>query len=43
MTPRTNAQADEIFDVLGPQIQFLTPLSDADDGFCVVRGVLPRA
>lgn len=41
MTPRTNAETDEIFDVLGAHIQFLTALSDADDDFCVARGILP--
>lgn len=32
---------DEIFDVLGARIQFLTALSNVDDDFCVARGVLP--
>jgi quercetin dioxygenase-like cupin family protein len=47
MTPPTietttlNAETAEIFDVLGAHIQFLTALSNADDDFCVARGILP--
>jgi quercetin dioxygenase-like cupin family protein len=28
-------------DVLGPQIQYLTTLSDADDGYCLIRSTFP--
>ncbi len=31
----------EILDVLGPRIQFLTAVSDADDDYCLIRGVVP--
>lgn len=30
-----------IFDVGGPQVQFLTQVSDADDDFCVFKGFIP--
>lgn len=38
-----NAQVldGEIFDLLGPTIQFVTPLSDDDAGFCLLRGTIP--
>jgi len=31
----------EIFDLFGPRIQFLTPLSDSDGDYCLIRGTLP--
>jgi quercetin dioxygenase-like cupin family protein len=37
----TNAATDEVFDLLRAHIQFLTAVSDADDDYCVFRGVLP--
>ena len=40
-TMMANAETAEVFDVLGAHIQFLTALSNADDDFCVARGVLP--
>jgi quercetin dioxygenase-like cupin family protein len=40
-TTLTTADTDEIFDVFGPRIQFLTALSDADDEFCLIRGTVP--
>jgi len=36
-----NAENNEILDVLGPRIQFLTPLSDNDEDYCVSRGTVP--
>jgi len=33
--------ADEVFDVLGPRIRFLTPLSDRDSDYCLIAGVVP--
>jgi quercetin dioxygenase-like cupin family protein len=33
--------ADEIFDVLGPRIRFLTALSNHDDDYCLIAGVVP--
>jgi quercetin dioxygenase-like cupin family protein len=36
-----DAGTSEILDVLGPRIQFLTGLSDADDEFCLIRGTAP--
>jgi quercetin dioxygenase-like cupin family protein len=35
------ADTSETFDVLGPHIQFLTALSDADDSYCVIGGTFP--
>jgi quercetin dioxygenase-like cupin family protein len=32
---------DEIFDVLGPRIQFLTSLSENDDDYCLIKGTVP--
>ena len=31
----------EIFDVLGPRIQFLTELSDNDEDYCLIKGIVP--
>lgn len=31
----------EFLDVLGPQIQLITALSESDDGYCVVKSVFP--
>jgi quercetin dioxygenase-like cupin family protein len=31
----------ETLDVLGPSIQFLTPLSDGDDDYRLIRGTIP--
>ncbi|HKN31195.1 MAG TPA: hypothetical protein VJY34_26300 [Roseiarcus sp.] len=31
----------EVLDALGPQIQHLTELSDADDGYCLIRSAVP--
>jgi quercetin dioxygenase-like cupin family protein len=42
--PKTTSQKDstsEMLDVLGPQIQHLTPLSDADDDYCLIRSNFP--
>jgi hypothetical protein len=33
--------AGEIFDVLGPRIRFLTALSNHDDDYCLIAGVVP--
>jgi quercetin dioxygenase-like cupin family protein len=35
------AETSETFDALGPHIQFLTTLSDIDDGYCVIRSTFP--
>lgn len=35
------AEINEIVDVLGPRIQFLTALSDNDDDYCLIRGIVP--
>lgn len=40
-TSSRKAETSETFDVLGPHIQFLTTLSDADDGYCVIRSTFP--
>jgi quercetin dioxygenase-like cupin family protein len=40
-TMRKSTDANEILDVLGPQIQFLTALSDADDDYCLIKGTIP--
>jgi mannose-6-phosphate isomerase-like protein (cupin superfamily) len=31
----------EILDLLGPTIQYATPLSDDDDGYCLLKGTIP--
>lgn len=33
--------AGEILDVIGPQIQYLTALSDANDDYCLIRANFP--
>ena len=33
--------ANEVLDVLGSHIQHLTVLSDADDGYCLIRSIFP--
>jgi quercetin dioxygenase-like cupin family protein len=35
------ADAGEILDLLGPRIQFLTALSDRDEDYCLISGVVP--
>jgi quercetin dioxygenase-like cupin family protein len=38
----TSGNADtNTLDVLGPRIQFLTTVSDADDDYCLIRGAVP--
>ena len=32
----------EVFDMLGPTFHYVTPLSDADGGYCVLKGTVPR-
>ena len=39
-SPQTPDTA-EILDLLGPRIQFLTAVSDNDDDYCMIRGILP--
>lgn len=43
MTLNSSADADarETLDLFGPRIQFLTRLSDEDDGYCLIAGVVP--
>jgi quercetin dioxygenase-like cupin family protein len=41
LTKTNVASTNEILDLLGPRIQFLTALSDADDDFCLIRGTVP--
>ena len=41
LTETNEAGTNEILDVLGPRIQFLTALSSADDDFCLFRGTVP--
>jgi quercetin dioxygenase-like cupin family protein len=31
----------EVFDMLGPTFRYVTPLSDADGGYCVLKGTVP--
>jgi quercetin dioxygenase-like cupin family protein len=31
----------EVFELFGPTIQFITPLSDDDVGYCVLKGAVP--
>jgi quercetin dioxygenase-like cupin family protein len=38
---KNTAHADEIFDVFGPRIQFLTALSENDDDYCLIQGTVP--
>jgi len=40
-TTSRKTETSEIFDVLGPHIQFLTALSDIDDSYCVIRSTFP--
>src|ERR1700731_1190917 len=40
-TTSKKAGAKEILDVLGPHIQHLTALSDADDDYCLIRSNFP--
>jgi quercetin dioxygenase-like cupin family protein len=35
------AGSGQTLDVLGPKIQHLTALSDADDGYCLIRSIFP--
>lgn len=35
------ADTAEILDLLGPRIQFLTALSDKDDEYCLLKGIVP--
>jgi quercetin dioxygenase-like cupin family protein len=37
----SKVDSNEILDVLGPRIQFLTALSDNDDDYCLIRGTVP--
>jgi quercetin dioxygenase-like cupin family protein len=38
---KNTADTDEIFDVFGPRIQFLTALSENDDDYCLIQGTVP--
>ena len=38
-TASQEANVGEFLDVLGPRIQHLTTLSDADDGYCLLRSI----
>jgi quercetin dioxygenase-like cupin family protein len=40
-TPSDNVDTKEIVDVLGPRIQFLTTLSDNDEDYCLIKGMIP--
>ena len=40
-TPSNKANTGEFVDLLGPCIQFLTPLSDDDDEYCLMRRIFP--
>ena len=40
-TAPQKAEHSEILDVLGPRIQFLTALSDNDQDYCLIRGIVP--
>jgi len=40
-TPSNKADTSELLDLLGPRIQFLTPLSDDDDEYCLIRATAP--
>jgi quercetin dioxygenase-like cupin family protein len=40
-TTRGKVDNSEIFDLFGPSIQFLTPLSDGDGDYCLIRGTVP--
>jgi quercetin dioxygenase-like cupin family protein len=40
-TTSARAETGEILDVLGPRIQFLTALSDNDEDYCLIKGVVP--
>ena len=40
-TAPKEAKVGEVLDVLGPQIQHLTALSEADGGSCLIRSTLP--
>jgi quercetin dioxygenase-like cupin family protein len=45
--PRANSPAEpselppEVLDVLGPRIQYITPLSEADEGYCLIKSTIP--
>ena len=39
-TPK-KAETSEVLDVIGPRIQFLTPLSDNDEDYCLIKGTIP--
>jgi quercetin dioxygenase-like cupin family protein len=39
-TPTKTATC-ETLDLFGPSIQFLTPLSDRDDSYCLIKGTVP--
>jgi quercetin dioxygenase-like cupin family protein len=41
LTTTKDAGTNEILDVVGLRVQFLTALSDADDDFCLFRGTVP--
>src|ERR1700751_5134585 len=40
-SPDTNTLDADVLDVLGPTIQYVTPLSDDNSGSCVLRGTIP--
>ena len=40
-TAPKEAKAGEVLDALDPEIQRLTALSEADDGFCLIRSTFP--
>jgi len=40
-TALPKAETDEFAGAQSPHVQFLTPVSDADDEYCVMRGTLP--
>ena len=40
-TPSNKADTGEFLDLLGPRIQFLTPLSEDDDEYCLMRCIFP--
>lgn len=42
MSNKTGQTPDvEVFELFGPTIQFLTPLPDDDDGYCLLMGDVP--
>jgi quercetin dioxygenase-like cupin family protein len=42
MSNKTGQSPDvEVFELFGPTIQFLTPLPDDDDGYCLLMGDVP--